>query len=102
MIPSHEFTEDLEDLFHTAPCGYVTFDSAGLILNINATLLTWLGYDRNEVVGQMKFSELIVVGERIFYETHFSPMLHMHGVAEEISFTLIGKTKQRKPVLTST
>ena len=31
-------------LWHHAPCGHVVTDAAGLIAEVNATLLQWTGY----------------------------------------------------------
>ena len=41
------------DLFNNAPCGYQATDKNGLIIEMNDTLLKWLGYTRDEVIGKM-------------------------------------------------
>ena len=38
------------DLYDNAPCGSVTFQSDGLILDFNKTLSHWLGYQKNELI----------------------------------------------------
>ncbi|HYG14742.1 MAG TPA: PAS domain-containing protein [Bacteroidia bacterium] len=72
----------------TAPCGFFTFTDNGLIKAINSTLVNWLGYsDKSEVIGNSLESILTVAG-RIFYNTHFFPLVKMHGRANEIFFIL--------------
>lgn len=45
-------------MYDNAPCGYHSVDTNGMVININQTLLRWLGYGKEEVVGKMKFSDL--------------------------------------------
>ena len=51
--------EEVKDLYNHAPCGYHSLDKDGVILQINDTELAWLGYARDEVVGKMKWHELL-------------------------------------------
>ncbi len=45
-------TAELSDLYEHAPCGYHSLDAQGHFIRINQTELEWLGYEREEVVGQ--------------------------------------------------
>ncbi len=47
------------DLFNNAPCGYQATDKDGIIIEINETLLKWLGYTRDEVVGKLPVRNII-------------------------------------------
>jgi len=47
-----ERTAEVSDLYNHAPCGYLTLDRAGNITNVNDTALHWLGYAREEMLGQ--------------------------------------------------
>lgn len=47
------------DLYEQAPDGYHTLDPNGVFLEINQTALDWVGYSRNDVVGKMRFCELL-------------------------------------------
>lgn len=49
----------IEYLYENAPCGYLTVNSEGMVTNINQTLLSWLGYHKNEVTDRMHVSGLI-------------------------------------------
>jgi PAS domain S-box-containing protein len=62
-------TAETKDLYDNAPCGYHSLDASGNFANINNTLLAWLGYTRDEVVGKMKFTDVIPAEEYgLFYE----------------------------------
>ncbi len=65
--------DSAEDLYESAPCGYLSTLMDGTIAKINATLLGWLGLSREEVVGRKRFSDLLTVGGRLYHETHFAP-----------------------------
>ncbi len=93
------FFEDAEDLYQNAPCGYLSMRVDGLIVNINSTLLHWLGFERNEIVLQKSFQDLLGVGEKIYYETHMMPMLQIQGEISEINIELKGKEPIRLPAL---
>ena len=67
----------------TAPCGFFSFGQDGKLLDVNQTLLEQLGYARDEVVGQ-HVEMLMPVGARIFYQTHWFPLLRMQGSAQEV------------------
>ncbi|MDB5796955.1 MAG: hybrid sensor histidine kinase/response regulator [Paucimonas sp.] len=49
----------------------------------------------------MYFQELLPVGGRIFYDTHFHPLLQMQGFAKELAFDVVCADKSRMPVLLS-
>lgn len=86
------FLEDAEDLYQNAPFGYMTMREGGMIVNINATLLDWLGYGRDEVVHQKSFQDLLGIGGKIYFETHLMPLLQMQGEVSEINIAF--KTKE--------
>jgi PAS domain S-box-containing protein len=55
------------DLYENAPDGYHTVDADGVVREMNDTQLNWLGYDRDEVVGRMRYEDLLAsTGRRIF------------------------------------
>ena len=87
-----------EDLFDNAPCGYLTLGPDGRIEMVNATLLGWVGRSREELVGR-KVPELLNVAGRIFYETHFAPLLRMQGFLNEIALDLKTSEGKRRAVL---
>jgi PAS domain S-box-containing protein len=90
----------MDRLLDTAPCGYVAFTDEGVIRTVNTTLATLLGYSPEELHGR-KFESLLGVGARIFYHTHFFPVLKLHGQAEEVYLTLRSLSGQDIPALTN-
>ncbi|MEZ5646360.1 MAG: PAS domain S-box protein [Burkholderiaceae bacterium] len=46
-------------LYNEAPCGYHSVDSSGVFVMINHTELDWLGYERGEVVGKLRFRDFV-------------------------------------------
>ncbi|WP_434444777.1 SpoIIE family protein phosphatase [Lentzea sp. E54] len=91
--------ESAEDLYDNAPCGYVSTLPDGTIVKVNATLLGWLGHSADELVGRRRFADLLTVGGRMYYETHFAPLLHMQGEVGEVALEMKATDGTRLPVL---
>jgi PAS domain S-box-containing protein len=85
--PHDEPATKLDELLDFAPCGFLSFGEDGHIELINETLLEALGYERHLLVGQ-HVERIFTVGTRIFYQTHWFPLLRLHGRAEEIFLIL--------------
>jgi len=77
----------MDQLLDRAPCGFVSFGNDGTILDINRTLLDILGATYDDVVGKT-FESFLSVSSRIFYQTHFFPLLKLQSRVEEIYFTV--------------
>jgi PAS domain S-box-containing protein len=77
------------ELLDTAPCGFVAFTDSGDIRFINRTLCDLLGIDADDAIGR-SIETLLTTPTRIFYQTHFFPLLRLHGRADEIFLTLKG------------
>jgi sigma-B regulation protein RsbU (phosphoserine phosphatase) len=90
--------DDPNELYEHAPCGYVSTLPDGTIVKVNETFLTWGGYVRSQLVGH-RLQELFAVGDRIFYETHYAPLLRMQGTVREIAIELVVSNGERLPVL---
>ncbi len=93
--------ESLEDLYENAPCGYISTLPDGTFAKVNRTFLDWVGYQRKDLLGSKRFQDLLTVGGKIFYETHYAPLLRMQGFVKEVAFDLVGQTGKRLPVLIS-
>ncbi|MFL6122184.1 PP2C family protein-serine/threonine phosphatase [Actinophytocola sp.] len=91
--------DDATDLYENAPCGYLSTLLDGRIAKINGTLLAWLGYQRDDLVGRRRFTDLLTVGGRLYHETHYAPLLRMQGEAHEIALELRTADGRRLPVL---
>ena len=91
--------DSAEDLYENAPCGYLSTLPDGTIAKVNATFLDWTGYGRKELIGHRRFQTLLTVGDRIFYETHYSPLLRMQQAVREIAVEIVCADGRRLPVL---
>jgi PAS domain S-box-containing protein len=65
-------TAELFDLYNHSPCGYHSLDRDGLIRRINDTELAWLGYARDEVIGKIKWTELLTSKSQQTFLDNFS------------------------------
>lgn len=90
--------EDLEDLFENAPCGYISAEPVGRIIKANQTFIAWMGYKRDQLVGR-RFQDLLSIAGKIYYETHFAPLLRMQGFFNEVALDLVCADGSRLPVL---
>jgi PAS domain S-box-containing protein len=91
-------TDDLEDLFENAPCGYVSAQPDGRIIRVNATLANWLGRPCEAFV-QSRFPDLLNIAGKVYYETHFAPLLRMQGAFHEVALDLVRADGGVLPVL---
>ncbi|MDT5072849.1 MAG: phosphoserine phosphatase RsbU/P [Mycobacterium sp.] len=90
--------DSLGDAFDNAPCGYLITTPEGVIRAVNATMASWLGRERETLVGT-PFAQLLTGGGRIHYETHFAPMLLASGVLSGVTVDLVTAADERLPVL---
>jgi sigma-B regulation protein RsbU (phosphoserine phosphatase) len=88
---------NFEDLFETAPCGFLLADQDGHLSHANRTFTEWTGYGL-QALREKRFSDLLTVPGKIFYETHFAPTLHMQDALSEIALDLVSVGGQKIPV----
>ncbi|HVL76990.1 MAG TPA: PAS domain S-box protein, partial [Noviherbaspirillum sp.] len=91
--------EDTAELYENAPCAYLSALPDGTLVRVNATFLAWTGYTRTELLNRKRFQQLLPVVGRIFYDTHFGPLLLMQGFVKEVAFEVICADGTRLPVL---
>jgi sigma-B regulation protein RsbU (phosphoserine phosphatase) len=99
MSRAHEDGLDPATLFERAPCGYLVTAADGTILRANQTLADLVGHRLDDLVGHRSFVSLLTAGGRIYHETHYAPMLAMHGAVREVALDLVGADGERVPVL---
>lgn len=93
--------DSAEELYESAPCGYLSTLMDGTIAKINTTLLGWLGLERGAVVGRLRFPDLLTMGGKLYHETHFAPLLRMQGEIGGIALEIKSPGRGRMPVLVS-
>ncbi len=74
-------------LYDNAPCGLLALDAELRCLNINQTLLDWLGTDRDEVVMFRKLTDLSAPASRALAASHVEQLL-LSGRTEPLTLTL--------------
>jgi PAS domain S-box-containing protein len=88
----------MDEQLNRAPCGYITFGDDGAITACNVTLAHLLGYEPADLVGR-HFELILGVGGKIFYHTHFFPILKLKGEVEEVYLSLRTREGSDVPVL---
>ena len=91
--------DDAAKLYDRAPCGYLSTTPDGLVIKVNQTFLTLTGYERDDLIGRRTFVDLLTGGGRIYHETHYAPMLQMHGSARAIALDVVRADGRSLPVL---
>lgn len=91
-------TEDYEDLYENAPCGYLSLDRDGRIAKVNATLANWTGHAPGQLVG-IRFHDLLTIAGRIVMETQLSPLLRIQGHFDEVALDLVPAAGGKLPVI---
>lgn len=88
----------MNEQLNYAPCGYLTLDDDGIILEINDTLLNLLGYNFYEIQGR-HINAILTSASRSFYQLYFFPMIRLQNRVEEMYISLKSKTERDIPVL---
>ncbi|WP_340018064.1 sensor domain-containing diguanylate cyclase [Paenibacillus sp. FSL H3-0457] len=81
-----------------APCGYFSISDSGVVQSINQTMLTMLGYERDELIGQ-HIESTMSVSNKVFFHTYFYPYIQLYGHVDEMYFTFRTRDQQAVPVL---
>lgn len=89
---------DIKDLYDHAPVGYHSLDASGAYVEINQTELNWLGYTREEVVGKLRFRDLLTdTGKKLFQDSF--PEFMRTGSVTDLEFELTRKDGSVFPVI---
>lgn len=79
------YAADLVDLYNQAPCGYHSIDwESGMIVQINDTELSWLGYTREQVVGKLGQTDLLTPESAERYRLEVSPRFSRDGAVSNV------------------
>jgi PAS domain S-box-containing protein len=99
-VALRESLRQLDDLYNNAPCGYHSLDENGVFVQINDTELTWLGYERDEILGKKRFTDLITPESRKIFQENF-PRFIDRGWVKDLEFEMVCKNGNAMPVLLS-
>ncbi len=92
--------EEINDLYNRAPCGYHSLDSEGRFIRINDTELEWLGYERDEMLGGVRFTDIVTEPGRQTFRENF-PRFMEQGWIRDLEFDIVRKDGSLLPVLLS-
>ena len=91
-IRLRQTSDEIQDLYNNAPCGYLSSNVTGVIVNINDTFLSWLGYERKEVVNVLKFRDLLTEESCELFDMNFT-LFKVRGFVTDMQFDLVRKNK---------
>ncbi|MEH1782572.1 MAG: PAS domain S-box protein [Nostoc sp.] len=94
-----KYAHEVEDLYNNAPCGYHSLDSEGRLLKVNETELQWLGYTREEVIGQ-PLENFLTPASRLSFAQNY-PHFKEQGWVKDLELDMICKDGKVLPVLIS-
>lgn len=92
-----DLSEDFDDFFESSLCGFVITDGTGKITRINQCASEWLNRSPNHFL-EKRFSDILAVGSKIYFETHLWPLLRIQGKFDEVSIELTDTGKGKIPV----
>ncbi len=90
--------EVIEDLYDNAPCGYHSLNRDGIFVRVNNTELKWLGYSRNELVGQRTFQKMLTPASEDKF-LHCFLKLREEGGVQELELDVLRRDGTVLPVL---
>lgn len=82
-----QFAYENEDLYQYSPCAYQSLDAEGVVRRINNTALDWLGYKRDEIVGQLHLDDLLSESSRLRFAATLSDFVRLgelHGLTLDL------------------
>ncbi|MGJ5631772.1 PAS domain S-box protein [Nostoc sp. CALU 1950] len=94
-----KYAHEVEDLYDNAPCGYHSLDSEGRLLKVNETELQWLGYTREEMIGQPLVNFFTQASRLSFAENY--PRFKKQGSLKDLELDIVCKDGTVFPVLVS-
>ncbi len=89
---------DFQDLYNNAPCGYHSLDKDGKFIAINDTELSWLGYNRDEVIGKLKITDVLTSESAAKFRENLALCLE-RGLIKNLELQLICKDGMTFPAI---
>jgi len=95
---AQEAMREIRDLYDNAPCGYHSLAPDGTFLRMNATELEWLGYTRDEVIGKLKFTDIVSSEGREMVESRFAQFIRS-GQLRNLEYNMKRKNGTTFPII---
>lgn len=93
---------EIQDLYDYAPCGYLSVDATTTLINMNQTLLDWMGYKASEVIGRLKYPDLLSERSKNEFRSRFKQEIDEYqakGYTNGLEFEFMRKDKSIFQVL---
>ncbi len=82
--------DEVRDLYDHAPCGYHSLDVNGLLVAVNQTEVDWLGYTKDELIGKIRFADLMTPASADLFKERF-PGFIREGLVKDLEFEVVRK-----------
>ena len=92
-----DLSEDFDDFFESSLCGFVITDGNGKITRVNQCAANWLNGSPDQFK-ESRFSDILSIGSKIYFETHLWPLLRIQGQFDEVSIELADAGNGKVPV----
>lgn len=93
------YAREVEDLYNHAPCGYHSLDPDGRYIRVNETELRWLGYSREEMIGQPLIQFFTPASRQAFLRNY--PVFLNQGWVSNLEYDMVCKDGSILPVMIS-
>jgi len=87
----------LKDLVDSPAYGFHSIGPDGEFLHISNAELSWLGYERKEVIGKLRFQDLLTPEDRKRFEVRY-PIFKKLGIAKDVEYTYVSRDGRMVPV----
>jgi PAS domain S-box-containing protein len=85
-----QYSEEIKQIYHNAPCGYLSLDINGFFLHINQTALNWLGYSKDEMINKFNFCDLLLSQSLESFQQSYL-QFQQYGKERDLEIELIRK-----------
>jgi PAS domain S-box-containing protein len=94
-------SEAVRDLYDNAPCGYHSLNPEGVFVEINNTLLGWLGYEHKEdVIGKLRFTDILSEADAAKFNENY-PLYREKGFVKDMEFSFRRRDGSEFPAILS-
>lgn len=88
----------MEERLRNAPCGFLSTNHEGFIIDANDTFLNEMNYERETLIGQhMEF--ISRPATRMIFHSYFYPTINLYGQVKELYVKLKKRTGEEVPFL---
>jgi len=93
-----EASSEIKDLYENAPCGYHSVNADGVFVEMNHTMLSWLGYRKVDVIGKLRFLDILDTASQQTANETF-PVFKAHGAVKNLELVFIRRNGTTFPAL---